>query len=235
MSQKGYKDSILSDKTSYIIHEAYNTARTNLMFLLSTKGYKSIIVSSHSPAEGKTTTCINLAKTFAKTGKKVLIIDADMRAPEVHTVFNLPKSPGLSDILAGFSDWNCIKESDEENLSVMPAGITPPNTAELIASDKFFDMINTLSQKYDYIFIDTPPASLFPDALSISNKMCGVIIVAQYYTTKKEMIKRLIEKFSKVNANLLGVVLNNYGYEKYLEQIGGNKGKYYSKYGYGRR
>jgi len=234
VSQK-YKESILSDKTSYIVHEAYKTARTNLTFLLSTKGYKSIVVTSNSPSEGKTTTCINMAMTFAKTGKKVLIIDADMRAPEVHTVFNLSKSPGLSDVLAGFSDLKCIKETDEDNLSVMPAGITPPNTAELVSSDTFFEMVDTLSQKYDYIFIDTPPASLFPDALSISNKMSGVIIVAQYNCTRKELVKRLVENFKKVNANLLGVVLNNYEYEKYLEQIGGNSGKYYSKYGYGRR
>lgn len=236
MRQKNSKRMIITDETSFLAREAYGTARTNLMFLLSTKGYKSIIVTSATPAEGKTTTCVNLAITFAKTGKKVLVIDADMRAPIMHEVFNIPKSPGLSDVLGSFSDLSCIKTTSEDNLSVLSAGTTPPNPAELIASEMFLNMLKTLSDKYDYIFIDTPPASLFPDALSISNKMNGVIIVAKYSSTKREMINRLIEKFNKVDANLLGIILNQYNKKKYLTQIGAqNSGRYYSNYGYGRK
>lgn len=235
MQQTTNKEAIISEKTSFIAQEAYKTARTNLQFLLSTKGYKSIIVTSASPSEGKTTTCVNLAITFSKTGKKVLIIDADMRAPVIHEVFEISNTPGLSNVLAGFADLSCIKETKEENLSVMPAGLTPPNSAELIASDTFSDMINTLSETYDYIFIDTPPAVLFPEALSISNRMCGVLVVAQYNTTTKEMIKQVLEKLGKVDANLLGVILNNYDNKSYMKQIGGGNGaRYYYKYGYGK-
>lgn len=223
----------ISGEISFIDKEAYGTARTNLMFLLSNKGYKNIVITSASPSEGKTTTCINLAITFAKAGKKVLIIDGDMRSPSIHETFITPKTPGLSDVLGGFSDLKSIVNTNIKNLSILPAGTTPPNPAELMASDVFSEKLNGLSDKYDYIFIDTPPASVFPDALSISNKASGVIIVAKYASTKKEMFMRLIDKFNRIDANLLGVVLNGFNKQKYLIQIGAqNTGRYYSKYGY---
>lgn len=237
VKKRGFKErmsnGILTKDSLPIVSEAYRNVRTNLMFLLSNKQYKRVLVTSASPAEGKTTTCTNLAITFARANKKVLIIDGDMRNPGIHKLFEIPSNPGLSDILGGFSDYDCIKKSYIENLFILPAGTLPPNPAELLVSTAFDDLIKHLSEKYDYIFMDTPPANLFADTVSISDKLDGVILVAKYAQSRRESLVHMVGLFEKVNANLLGGILNNFDRKNYYEQFGsGKKAKYYSNYGY---
>jgi capsular exopolysaccharide synthesis family protein len=214
--------------STFIINEAYRTARTNLLFLLSTSSYKKISVTSGLPAEGKSTTCINLSISFAKVNKKVLLIDGDMRNPVIHRNFDLRVSPGLSDVLIGFKELSkCIYETNVENLSIIPAGTIPPNPADLLTLPKFQETMDELSTKFDYIFFDTPPVNLYTDALSIANKMDGTILVTKYNWTKRDLLESTIEKFNKIDARLFGVILNNYDNKKFIQHMNyGKRGDY---------
>lgn len=230
---KRSNSAVLTKNSPGIVIEAYRSARTNLLFLLSSKSYKKVLISSASPSEGKTTTCANIAITFAKANKKVLVIDGDMRNPGLHKLFSTVYCPGLSDILGGFTDTSCVIETDIENLSFLPAGTIPPNPAELLVSDKFNEMLSKFSETYDYIFIDTPPSGMFSDSLSLTAKFDGIIMVAKYAWTRKERLKSLLDIYNKVDANLLGIVINNYDFRSFIKNYGtGKKGKYFNKYGY---
>lgn len=223
----------LKKDSSFEVCEAYRAVRTNLMFLLSQKSYKSVLITSSLPEEGKSTTCANLAISIAQTGKRVLIIDADMRNAKIYKIFNLVRGPGLSDVLGGFSDLKCIQESDEENLSVLTAGTVPPNPSELLASPNFSAALKMLSEHFDYIFLDSPPANLVTDAIAVSSQVDGVMVIAKYGSTQKAIFKAMLEKLEQVNANILGVVLNDVNRNKYHQQFGsGYRGKYYYSYGY---
>jgi capsular polysaccharide biosynthesis protein len=145
-SAKKRRNGVLTAESLPIVGEAYRAVRTNLMFLMANKEYKTVLVTSASPSEGKTTTCTNLAITLAKANKKVLIIDSDMRNPGVHKTLTIAQTPGLSDILGGFSDLSCIHETDIEHLSVLTAGTIPPNPAQLLVSPLFGELIRALSQ-----------------------------------------------------------------------------------------
>lgn len=212
---------ILKERPSTIVNEAYRIARTNLMAMISNKSYKSILVTSPSSLEGKTTVCKNMAIAFAQANKKVLIIDSNMRNPEIHNLFLLPSNPGLSDILGEFSDVvSCINETDITNLSILPAGTIVSNPSELIALPIFKETIKFLSERYDYIFIDTPAVNLFSDTISILNNVDAVVLVAKYAKTSKKMIMQAIDMFNMVNANVLGILLNSYDMTSYFEHMG---------------
>lgn len=212
--------------SSEIINEAFRTARTNLTFLLSTKSYNKIVITSALPAEGKSTTCISLALSLAKANKKVLLIDGDMRNPVIHRNFDLSLSPGLSDVLIGAKNLtSAIRETAAENLYILTAGTIPPNPADLLIMPSFHEMINVITEKFDYIFLDTPPVNLYTDALAVANEMDGTILVTKYNWTKREMLKNTIEKFLKIDAKIFGVILNNYDSKKYFKQVS------YGKYG----
>jgi capsular exopolysaccharide synthesis family protein len=204
-----------------VVSEAYRTARTNLLFLVSANSCKRIIVSSSKPDEGKTTTSINLSMSFAMTSKKVLLIDCDMRNPTIHRYFDMRVKPGLSDILAGFAGLDdCINKTDVKNLNILTAGTIPPNPADLILLPKFQEILDSLSSKYDYIFIDTPPIGSYSDAISLSINADGVVLVANYSSTKRAELKNTVEKLKKVNARIFGIILNRYNTRKYYKQFG---------------
>lgn len=212
--------------TSLLENEAYRTARVNLSFLLSTKAYKKVVITSAMPGEGKTTTCLNLAISFAKANKKVLIIDGDLRNPVIHKVFEQPLAPGLSDVLIGFKELqDCINETPFDNLRIITAGTIPPNPADLLVLPSFLDMMDKLMTKFDIIFLDTPPVNLYADALSVANNMDGTILVTKYNWTKREILNQTIAKYKKIDAKIFGVILNNYDSKKYVKQIS------YGKYG----
>jgi len=139
--------------------EAYRTLRTNVKFSHPVETGRSLLVTSSSPREGKTTTSINLAVTTALAGKRVLLIDADLRRPTMHTLFALPQDIGLTDVLLSEVDWfNAVRATRLENLSVLTAGLCPSNPAELLSSSRLPDMLSAARNSYDVIIIDTPPA-----------------------------------------------------------------------------
>lgn len=225
---------LLTKNSSHIVHEAYRATRTNLLFTLSGKPHGRVMITSASPSEGKTTTSANLAISFAQANKTVLMIDSDMRNPGLHKLFSTNSEPGLSDILGGFAEYSCVVNTMVDNLSILPAGTVPPNPAELLVSLAFEKMLEYYTDKYDYIFVDTPPTNMFSDSISVAGKFDGVILVTKYAWTRREQIKHMIEQFAKVSAKIIGTVINDVEMKSYLKRFGAAGGeKYYAKYGYG--
>ncbi len=220
------KMSVINSKSSFDVVEAYKAARTNLMFMLgNSKKCKTVAFTSSFMSEGKSTTTINLAITFAQTGSKVLIIDADMRKPKVNRAFNVNNAPGLSDKLSGFAD-ECIYEISKDNLYLLTAGTIPPNPAELLSSEAMSKLLEELEEKFDYIFIDTPPVGLVTDAVIIANKVIGTIIISRQNVTTKDYLSATVETLERTGAKILGVILNDVNFES-------NSYKYSHKYSYG--
>lgn len=223
------KDTLLDDNTSFHVKEAYKAMRTNVMFSVPDEGCKVIGVTSAIPGEGKSTTVLNLAITFAQTGTRVLLIDADMRRPNIKRILSAGDGIGLADILARFvKTEEGIHPSGYEKLDVIFSGNVPPNPVELLGSDNMHAMLEELKGKYDYIFIDTPPINVVTDATVVSRLLHGIILVARENKSKKDEVSEALNKLRFVNAKVLGLVLNDKMYQS-------KRGGYYGKYGkYGR-
>ena len=234
---------ILNENSSFAVTEAYKTTRTNLQYISNDDGCNVIAVTSSIPGEGKTITCINLAICLAQGGKRVLLIDADMRKPQVAETLSIEKRPGLSDLLAGFvkisdEEANCCRQKTAyENLDVISAGQIPPNPADLLAGPRLGDLLDKLSPEYDFIMIDTPPTLIVADSLIIKNHTNGYIVVVRSDVSSTDLVGETVSKLHQIDAKVCGFVLNgqkvksgrHYGkYGKY-----GKYSKYskYSKYG----
>ena len=242
LERKSSEKRIINSQTSFEIIEAYKATRTNVMFSLNNeKGCKKVVITSPTSGEGKTTTCINLACTFAETGAKVLIIDSDLRAPRLHKYLKLTNEKGLSNVLAGFNEVDeCLLKTERENLDCLTSGPIPPNPVELVSSDSMKELIDNLSQRYDYIFIDTPPLNIVTEALILSKYATGVIVVTRQKYTMYKMVERAINSLKFANAKIIGFVMNDvednkYVYGGYRVNGGyryGNKRSRYVRYGY---
>jgi len=204
--------------------EAYRVLRTNIQFSGIDKPLKTIVITSAGPMEGKTTTVTNLAVTFAQMGSKVLLIYADLRKPRIHKIFLLPNDTGLTNLLASGRDYSrFIRSTAVPNLDVLVSGIIPPNPSELLNSNAMREFIRKASADYDYIFLDAPPVISVTDASIISTYVDGTILVARSGKVERDALKRAKELLDKVNANIIGVVLN------YLDK---QSGGYYYDYSY---
>lgn len=226
-NKKERLDLVLSPETPFAVVEAYKTARTNFMFLLSDSGCKEMVFTSAISEEGKTTSCINLAITFAQTGSRILIIDADMRKPRIHRLMKIPSTPGLSDRLGNLTKQDCIYATSFENVFVLPAGTIPPNPAELLASESMRKLLADLNGSYDYIFIDTPPVDVVTDAAVLASRLHGLILVARQGYSRKEIMQSAIAALEQAGVNILGILLNDVNMEKYSGRYRYNR---YSKY-----
>ncbi len=226
---------LVSDKMSFNIKEAYKSTRTNIMFsLAANEGCKVIIVTSSIPGEGKTLTSINTALTFAQTGAKVLLIDCDLRKSKIHKYMQVDNKVGISNVLGSFASLDeCIKHSDEYNLDYITTGHTPPNPLELLSSDKMKETIETLRERYDYIFIDTPPVNVVADTTAISNLCDGVLFIVRYKYTTHDMLYKAISSIEFVNAKILGFLLNDVDMANYTYAAKSKYGRYsYKSYYY---
>jgi succinoglycan biosynthesis transport protein ExoP len=204
--------------------EAYRGLRTSLLLSSADTKLKVIMVVGAGPFEGKTLTSANLAVTMAQSHQRVLLIDADMRRPDLHKIFQTPHNKGLSSILAGTdTPEDAIVETSVEGLELLPVGPIPPNPAELIGSKTMERFIAGLKEKYEIIIIDTPPLTAVTDAVALSQYVDGVMLVSRTGITPRRVVKNSIEQLKAVNANILGVVLNGVGKDRY----------YYSPYYYG--
>ena len=237
--------SLLNQDTNFTISEAYKALRTNIIFALGDKGdaCKKIIITSASPGEGKTTTCLNLAIAFAQTGSKVLVIGADMRKPRAYRHLQIERKNGLSDVLCGLATLDqAIKHCAPQGIDCITSGQIPPNPMELLSSAKMGEILDELSKKYDYMFIDTPPVSMVADATALSKYVDGVIVIARQNYTIHETLERARDSLEFAEAKILGYVLNDvdilsdrYGAYKRYGYIRGMINHSYSGYnsGYG--
>ncbi len=211
------KSELLSEKTPFVVAEAYKAMRTNLMFLLS-EGKQIVAYTSVYEAEGKTTTCINMAIAFGQLGKKVLVIDMDMRRPRLHKYFEVSSSPGLSDRLANFTSEVNIVKTAYENVSLLPVGTIPPSPSELISSGVLDELFDDFRKEYDYIFIDTPPAYIAPDVSVMASRIDGIVFVVRENATSTEMIKNTVLGLERAGAKIFGFVLNDSSGKTVVEQ-----------------
>ncbi|SDK72536.1 CpsD/CapB family tyrosine-protein kinase [Halanaerobium congolense] len=220
--KKNKKQEISSDKLVALHHkkspatEAFRTIRTNLQFMSPDKELKVIMVTGSEAGIGKSTVASNLALTFSMTGQKTLLIDTDMRKPMLHKLFDLPNFQGLSSYLAGDQDEieDLIQECKHSGTFLLPAGPIPPNPSEMLNSKKMEDLIKKCKKESAITIIDAPPLLLVTDALLLSQKVDGVIMVAETNQTKKEVFTKGIERLQQVNANILGTILNKYPVNK---------------------
>ena len=225
---------LLSDKQPFAYTESYKALRTNLKFMTMGGKLKKIVVTSAIPGEGKSTFSLNLAITLAETGMKVLIVDGDMRNPSVHRYLRLRQTdiPGLSSLLSGeeFAEKS-VGFLEKYNLDLILSGQIPPNPAELLGTGKLKEILEKLELNYDYIIVDAPPVSIVTDAAEIAQACDGVILVVAQKMATQEQVLRARANLDKVNANILGVVLNNYDMTK-NNKSDSNAYKYgYYKYG----
>jgi non-specific protein-tyrosine kinase len=208
------------------VAESFRALRTNINFAGVGAPLHRIIITSPTPQDGKTTVASNLAVVFAQGEKSVVLIDADLRRPQVHHRFGLINKLGLSDLFVKPDDaiTDALQRTTNPRLAVMTSGSLPPNPSELLTSQRMGKIMETLMHGFDVILIDTPPLLSVTDAAAMAQSVDGVILVARPGTTKKSALKQSIETLQAGKANILGVVLNdvNPGSRKY--------GYYYNQY-----
>ena len=212
------KELIVHRKPKSPNSETFRTLRTNIQFMNKNKGLKTLLVTSTLPGEGKSWVTSNLAVTFAQAGKRVVLIDADMRKGRQYAIFGISPRPGLSNYLseaevdeegkASISAVNYIQETEVDNLFVITAGSVPPNPSELLVSPQMLKLIDELKPVFDVIIIDGTPCELVTDSIILSRIVDSCIIVAAHKITKKETLNRIIKNIQSVGGNLAGVVLN---------------------------
>lgn len=192
------------------ISEQYRTIRTNIQFSSIDKEIKTLMVSSSGPGEGKSTTVANLAVVFAQQGKRVLLVDSDMRKPTVHYTFNQVNTYGLTSVLTKeMTLEKAIRETEDENLFILTSGPIPPNPAELLGSQAMEQFLETAKEIFDVILFDTPPLLTVADSQILANKCDAAILVVSSGRTEREQMVKAKEILDSAQSKLLGVVLNN--------------------------
>ncbi|XID93086.1 CpsD/CapB family tyrosine-protein kinase [Paenibacillaceae bacterium WGS1546] len=206
-----YKWSVITDANPKSpISEGYRMLRTNVEYSAIDQSLQVIMVTSSKPGEGKSTTCANLAVAFAQTSKKVLLIDADLRKPSQHHLFEKSNRIGLTTALFRQKELQeVIQQTATDNLAIIPAGPTPPNPSELLSSKRMAALLEAARNQYDVVIIDTPPLMYVTDAQIAAAQSDGVILVIEAGKVKKEVALRAKASLDHVKARLIGVVLNS--------------------------
>ncbi len=193
------------------VSEAYRMLRTNILYSKTDGEVETILVSSPGPGEGKSTTVTNLAITFANLEKKTLLVDVDLRKPVVHRMFTIDRDPGMSHYLSGHENNidKLVHKTEIENLSVITAGISPPNPSELLGSDRMTRFVEELKNHWDVILFDSPPIVAVTDATTLSQILDSMVLVVKAGVTPKDSFLRALSSLKKVKTTLTGVVLNS--------------------------
>jgi capsular exopolysaccharide synthesis family protein len=230
-------DLIVNESPSSLMAEAYRSIRTSLLLSSSGRPPRTVVVTSAAPSEGKTTTAINLAISLTQTGSKVVLIDADMRKPRIQQVFPAG-TIGLSSFLAGTSSLkDVIYENTIPGLMVIPCGVVPPNPGELILSAGFRKMLETLTDYFEYVVLDSPPVGNVSDARILAVVADSTILVVKAFSTSRHHAREAVGHLTHDHARVGGVVLNDVdvrrrsyysGYSYYRTYYSG-----YGTYGYG--
>jgi polysaccharide biosynthesis transport protein len=215
-----------------IAAECCRSIRTNILFMSPDRPLRTMVVTSPSPQEGKTTTAINLGVTMAEAGGRVLIVDTDMRRPRLHRSFGVPNREGISTVIVGKATLEeAIKRTDVPNLDVLTCGPVPPNPSELLHTDRFGAVLADCAKLYDRIILDSPPTSAVTDPAVLGNLADGVVLVIKAGDTTRDAAMHARRQLVAAKARLFGVVINAidfsnpaYGYEYYYRN--------YYRYGY---
>jgi capsular exopolysaccharide synthesis family protein len=210
--------------------EAYRHLRTSILLSAAGRPPRTLLVTSSLPSEGKTTTAINTAISLAQTGANVLVVDADMRRPRLHSIFEVEKGAGLSSILSSEMSHEdivgLIGRHEQTGLSFITAGPIPPNPAELIGSEQMRALIRSLEPSFSHIIIDSPPIASFTDGVLISTIVDGVLLVVHGGKSTRDVVRRSQQLLRDIGSKIFGVVLNNvhlrphdyYYYQSYYHQ-----------------
>ncbi len=199
------------------VSEAFRILRTNIQYMGKKENGESVLFTSTVQGEGKSWIAANTAITFAQTGKKVVLIDADMRRPRQNNIFGVDMYPGLSNYLSGMTSGGieknidiklCLQTTDIDNLCIIPAGNIPPNPAELLNSEKTTNLVKQLKEIFDIIIIDSAPCLIVTDSAILSRHVDYTILVASQKSTKIEDIKEAKKQIENVGGRVVGVVLN---------------------------
>lgn len=205
------------------VAEAYRTLRTNLLYSVVDRPPKVILLTSHGPGEGKSTTCANLGVVMAQAEKKVLVLDCDLRKPALHGMFGLRNLLGVVNVLAGEYSLREAAQDGPEGLKVLTVGPVPPNPAELLSSERFAEFVEQARREFDYVLLDAPPVALVSDASILASHADGALVVLDARKTRKSSLRRAVHSLQTVGTNILGTVMNN---------AEGFKDTYYSNYTY---
>lgn len=190
--------------------EAYRSLRTNLLFSQAVRDLRTLVVTSATPAEGKTTTAANLAATFAQQGVRVLLIDCDLRRPRVHSVMSIPREPGLTQLLLEQSTMDeAVRAGAIPNLFVLPAGRLPPNPSELLGGNRMEALLDRMTGSFDLLLLDSPPVLLTPDSAVLGAICDGVLLVLRAGRTQQQAAREALRQLAAVDAHVVGAVLND--------------------------
>ena len=189
--------------------EAYRSLRTNLEFSNLYEPLRSMLVSSTAPGEGKSTTLANLGVINAQAGKRVILLDCDLRRPKLHELLGVSNNVGVSTALLEPDGDLPLQDTEVDNLQVMTAGPLPPNPADLLASKRMDTLLEQLTAQADLVLLDAPPVTAATDAALLATKVEGVLLVVSAGHTKREDAERAKDLLEKVNANVVGAVLTN--------------------------
>ena len=197
------------------VSETFITLRTNIQFMNSNIKLRTLLVTSTVPGEGKSWVTANLAVTFAQAGKRVVLIDADMRKGRLYTIFKVQPRPGLSNYLSKYSDESnhldlndYVVPTEVENLYIMPAGNVPPNPSELLVTRQMRNLLDELKRKVDLIIIDGTPCKLVTDSIILSRMVDSTMIVSAHNETRKDDLERVVRDIKNVGGRVIGVVYN---------------------------
>lgn len=200
------------------ISEIFRTLRTNIQFMNTRGSLKTMLITSTLPGEGKSWVSSNLAVTFAQAGKRVILVDADMRKGRQYSIFGISPRPGLSNYLSGINSDNSgeasedlanyIQETDVKNLYVITAGNIPPNPSELLISEQMINLLERLKELCDIVIVDGPPSQLVADSLIIARLVDSTVIVTASKQTRKDNLKRIIDNIKNVGGKIAGIVVN---------------------------
>ena len=223
---------VISSDSKFAIVEAYKIARTNLVFSLTAMNNNCVAITSWSKGEGKSTATVNLAISFAKMNKRVLLIDTDLRRPNLHNLLKLNNEHGVSDVVAGIGEFDkALNRNVISDLDVLTSGAIPPNPSELIASPAFGELLERAKEEYDYVIMDTPPLGVVADTLLLKDYVGGYVMVVRERVTTHGDIENALQNIHLADSKVLGFLkvgcsLRSKGYKGYK----GYKGRKY--YGY---
>jgi len=224
---------IISNESKSQLAESFRTFRTNLLFTSVDQPRRLMVFTSPLPENGKTTCVANLAVALSHMGKRVLLVDTDLRKPALHRIFRCRRSPGLTNVLVE-EDWQntlneVIQRTHIKNLNLLACGNRPPNPNEMMGSEKMGRIIDTLAQRYEFVLFDSPPILTVSDAQVLSQRLDGAVLVVRGGSTSRTSLKNTVEILSNAQIAIMGIVLNDVDFRRERYYYGYHY-KYYHKY-----